>query len=137
MPPKSASKLRPEFSLPSGNGIDRIESLRNKRMLEEQAKKDAGTWGESAVGIIERGDAAFVMTWKGSQPTDMFKLAAKKPKEVSAAEFEALCVWLKAGRYADFKSIISAWNVSVDEADRIKQELIAGLAEKGLRAINP
>jgi hypothetical protein len=136
MPPKTASKQRPEFALPAGNGIDRIESLRNKRMLEEQAKKDAGIWGEVSVGVIERADAAFVLTWKGAQHTDMFKLAAKKPKEVSAADYEALCAWLKAGRYADFKSIISAWNVSADEADRLKKEMIAALPERGLRAVN-
>ena len=136
MPPKSAAKSRPEFSLPSGNGIDRIESLRNKRIVEEAAKKAAGIWGETSVGIIEKDDAGFVLTWKGQQHTDMFKLSAKKPKEVTAAEFEALGVWLKAGRYAGFKNVISAWNVSADEADRLKKELIAGMAEKGMRAVN-
>ena len=136
MPPRNAAKPRPEFSLPSGNGIDRIESLRNKRMIEEQAKKAAGTWGEVSVGIIERADAAFVLTWKGAQHLDMFKLAAKRPKEISPADYEALCAWLKAGRYADFKSTISAWSVSADEAERIKKELIMGLADKGLRAVN-
>lgn len=136
MPPKSAAKPRPEFSLPSGNGIDRIESLRNKRMIEEEAKKAAGIWGETSVGVIERADAAFVLTWKGQQHLDMFKLANKKPKEIPASEFEALCVWLKAGRYDGFKSVISAWNLSADEAERVKKEMIAGLADKGLRAVN-
>jgi hypothetical protein len=136
MPPKTANKPRPDFGPAPANGIERIEALRNKRLIEEESKKAAGIWGEVSVGLIEREDAAFVLTWKGQQQTDVFKLAAKRPKEVTAADHEALCLWLKAGRYAGFKNVISAWNVSADEAERIKLELIAGLPSKGMRAVN-
>jgi hypothetical protein len=113
------------------------ENLKNQRMLQEQAKKDAGIWGEMSVGIVEKNDAAFVHVWKGVGETSVHRMAAKRPKETSKAEHEALCLWLKAGGYDGFKHRISAWNVNAEEAARVKQTVIAELAAVGTKVVNP
>ena len=113
------------------------EALRNQRMAQEQAKKDAGIWGEMSVGIVEKNDAAFVHIWKGVAENSVHRLAAKRPKETSKAEHEALCLWLKAGGYDGFKHKISAWNVNAEEAAAVKKRVLLELAEAGVRVINP
>ncbi len=106
-------------------------------MAHEEAQKTAGLWGDMSVGLIERNGTTFVHMWKGVPLTDVFKLAAKRPKEISKPDHEALCAWLKAGRYEGFKHTISAWNVNVAEAERIKLEIISRLAGDGARVVNP
>lgn len=112
------------------------DALKAQRMAQEQAKKDAGIWGELSVGIIEHRQSAFVYVYKGLAETSMHRLAAKRPKEISKADHEALCLWLKAGGYDGFKQRISAWNISVDEAERVKQTVAAELAGAGLRVVS-
>ncbi len=113
------------------------EALRNQRMAQEQAKKDAGIWGDMSVGIVEKNDAAFVHIWKGVSENSVHRLAAKRPKETSKAEHEALCLWLKAGGYDGFKHKISAWNVNAEEAAAVKKRVLVELQETGVRVINP
>jgi hypothetical protein len=124
----------------SGHKLDQrpspAEGLKNQRMAQEQAKKDAGIWGEMSVGIIENANGAFVHLYKGVSENSVHRLAAKRPKEISKAEHEALCLWLKAGGYDGFKHRIAAWNVNADEAERMKQVTIAELAEAGTRVVN-
>lgn len=113
------------------------EALKNQRMAQEQAKKDAGIWGDMSVGTVEKNDAAFVHIWKGVSENSVHRLAAKRPKETSKAEHEALCLWLKAGGYDGFKHKISAWNVNAEEAAAVKKRVLLELAEAGVRVINP
>ena len=113
------------------------EALRNQRMAQEQAKKDAGIWGDMSVGIVEKNDAAFVHIWKGVSENSVHRLAAKRPKETSKTEHEALCLWLKAGGYDGFKHKISVWNVNAEEAAVVKKRVLLELAEAGVRVINP
>ncbi len=124
-----------KFGLPDNHG--RNDALKNRRMAHEEAQKAAGVWGEMSVGLIERNGTTFVHMWKGVSLTDVFKLAAKRPREISKPDHEALCAWLKAGRYEGFKHSISAWNVNAAEAERIKLEIISRLATDGGRVVNP
>jgi hypothetical protein len=125
----------------SGHKLDQRpnpgENLKNQRMAQEQAKKDAGIWGEMSVGVIDHNSSAFVYVYKGVSENSVHRLAAKRPKEISKAEHEALCLWLKAGGYDGFKYRISTWNVNADEAARMKQLVIAELTEAGTRVVNP
>jgi|GEM_PF-4653084 len=134
---KAATNRKPDnrFGLTDNHG--RNEALRNRRMAHEEAQKAAGLWGEMSVGLIERNGTTFVHMWKGVSLTDVFKLASKRPKEISKPDHEALCAWLKAGRYEGFKHSISAWNVNAAEAERIKLEIISRLAADGGRVVNP
>lgn len=136
-PPKSAQgrKLDHNYGMIDNHG--RNDALRTQRLAHEQAQKAAGVWGEMSVGIIERNGTAFVHIWKGASLTDVFKLATKRPKEITKQEHEALCLWLKAGRYEGFKHTISAWNVTVEEAGRLKLEIMSDLAAGGTRIVNP
>lgn len=136
-PPKSAVSRKPDHRYGPNDHHGRNDALKIKRLAHEEAQKAAGLWGEMSVGTIERGDAAFVHIWKGTSLADVYKLAVKRPKEITKSEHEALCIWLKAGRYEGFKHSISAWNVNIDEAERIKHEIMARLAADGSKVVNP
>ena len=134
---KATSSRKPDHRFGANDNHGRNEALRNRRMAHEEAQKAAGVWGEMSVGLIERNGTTFVHMWKGVSLTDVFKLATKRPKEISKPDHEALCAWLKAGRYEGFKHSISAWNVNAAEAERIKLEIISRLAADGARVVNP
>lgn len=136
-PPKSAVSRKPDLRFGPADPHGRNDALKKERLAHEMAQKAAGLWGEMSVGIIERNGAAFVLIWKGAAQTNVFRLSAKRPKEISKPEHEALAAWLKGGSYDGFKHTISAWNVSPGEAQRIKLEVIAELAANGSRIVNP
>ena len=136
-PSKSATSRKPDHRFGPNDHHGRNDALRKERIAHEEAQKAAGVWGDLSVGVIERNGAAFVHIWKGETQTNMFRLSARRPKEITKTEHEALCAWLKAGSYEGFRNRISAWNVSAGEAARIKQEVIATLAAAGSRIVNP
>ncbi len=113
------------------------DTLRQKRLAHEQAQKDAGIWGEMAVAQIVRDNKVFMHHWKGHALVSLFALAAKKPREMTPAEHDALVAWLKAGVYEGFTQSFVAWNVNADEAVRVKTELLEKHRANGLEIINP
>jgi hypothetical protein len=135
-PSKNAAARESKFRSGASENPGLSDSLKSKRLAHEEAQKAAGLWGDMSVGYLERNGQAFVHFWKGTTPGDVYKLAVKRPKEILKPEHEVLCNWLKAGRYEGFKQTISAWNVSLDEAARIRLELIGDLAAKGTRVVN-
>ena len=134
---KASPNRKPDQRFGHTDNHGRNDALRSRRIAHEEAQKAAGLWGEMSVGLIERNGTTFVHMWKGVSLTDVFKLASKRPKEISKPDHEALCAWLKAGRYEGFKHSISAWNVNIGEAERIKLEIISRLAADGTRVVNP
>ena len=135
--PKPAEIRKSGFKSGLNGQLGHKDALKSQRLAHEEIQKSAGLWGEMSVGVIERGGTAFVHVWKGASLTNVYKLAAKRPKEIPKEEHDALCAWLKAGRYEGFKHTISASNVSPDEASRCKLEVISGLAAAGTRIVNP
>lgn len=135
-PSKSSASRKPDFRSGPNEAYGRSDALKSKRLAHEQAQKAAGLWGDMSVGFLERNGSAFVHFWKGATPGDVYKLAVKRPKEILKPEHEVLCTWLKAGGYEGFKHTIFAWNVSLDEASRIRLELMSDLAAKGTRVVN-
>ena len=117
--------------------VSHQDTLRQKRMAHEQAQKDAGVWGEMAVAQIIRQNKVFLHHWKGTALTDLFALAAKKPREMTPPEHEALVAWLKSGAYEGYTQSFVAWNVSADEAVRVKAELVEKHRANGLEVVNP
>src|SRR4051812_31994106 len=109
-PSKPALSRKPDFRNGPNDRRVRDDALRSQRLAHEETQKAAGLWGEMSVGIIERLGTAFVHIWKGTALTDVYKLAMKRPKEISKPEHEVLCAWLKAGSYEGFKHRISAWS---------------------------
>ena len=113
------------------------DTLRLKRLAHEQAQKDAGIWGDMAVGQIIRENKVFIHHWKGHALTDLFTLAGKKPREMTPTEHDALVAWLKSGIYEGFTQSFVAWNVSADEALRVKNEHMEKHRSNGLDVVNP
>ena len=48
----------------------------------------AGLWGDMSVGLVRWNNDVFVHCWKGKAATDLYKLAAKKPREMTPAEYD-------------------------------------------------
>jgi hypothetical protein len=115
----------------------RQEALRQQRLAHEETQKAAGLWGEMSVGIVRWNNDVFVHCWKGKAAADLYKLGAKKPREMTPAEYDALAAWFKAKSYAGFEQSFVAWNVSAEEATRIKTELIAKQRSDGRTIVNP
>jgi len=117
--------------------ITQKDALRQKRLAHEQAQKDAGIWGDMAVGQITRDNKIFLHHWKGYALTDLFTLANKKPREMTQGEHDALVAWLKSGAYEGFTQSFVAWNISNAEALRVKNEHLEKHRSNGLEVINP
>jgi len=116
---------------------DRQEELRRIRLAHEETQKAAGLWGDMSVGIVRWRNDVFVHCWKGGASASLYALGAKKAREMAPGEFEALAVWLKAKNYAGFEQVFIAWNVSAEEATRIKGDLIATHKQDGRTIVNP
>jgi len=128
-PPDNGKRL----SAPTESGL--TVSLREQRLAHEAAQKAAGIWGDLSVGIIRRGNEVFVHYWKG-EALSIHKLVVKRPKEIMASDYEALCAWLKAGRFEGFTQSLTGWNVTLAEAQRLKAEIIGSHASAGDRVVN-
>jgi hypothetical protein len=113
------------------------DRLRQQRLAHEQAQKDAGVWGDIAVGEITRDNKVFLHHWKGHASPGLYALAAKRPREMTAPEHEALVAWLKSGAYEGFAQKLVAWNITEAEALRVKAEHLARHRENGLDPVNP
>lgn len=113
------------------------DALRQKRLAHEQAQKDAGIWGDMAVGQIVSENKVFMHHWKGNALTDLFVLAGKKPREMTQPEHDALVAWLKSRAYEGFKQSLVAWNINEGEALRVKNEHLEKHRSNGLEVINP
>lgn len=111
--------------------------LRQKRLAHEQAQKEAGIWGDMAVGQIVRDDKVFMHHWKGNALSDLFVLAGKKPREMTPSDHDALVVWLKSAAYEGFTQKLVAWNINEGEALRVKSAQLDEHRANGLRVINP
>jgi hypothetical protein len=112
--------------------------LRDMRLANEAASREAGTWGDMSVGEITR-DATgevFVYHWKGNQSFDPTLMPVKRLTAVTADEHQSLVTWLLKYRQVGFHHAILAWNLSAAEAQRVKQDRIAELKAAGQVTIN-
>jgi hypothetical protein len=112
------------------------DALRQQRLAHENAQKAAGTWGDMSVRTIRRDERIFVHCCKGNLPVSLSEMAIKKPKELTDADHAALTQWLKSGQFENFVQAFAAWNVSVEEADRIKTSLVAKHKGDGMTVVN-
>jgi len=113
------------------------ERLRALRLANEAARREAGTWGEMAVGeILHDGSrSAFVQVWKGQRRPD--PLEGSRCTGVPADEWMAMVAWVNARKSIGFQKRIVAWDLSADEAKRVAQARIAELQAQGYTVINP
>ena len=112
------------------------DALRLKRQAHEDAQKAAGTWGDMSVGTVRRDNGIFVYLLKGGVRISLSDLALKKPKDMPDADHEAFLRWLKIGQFDGFVQGFAAWNVSAEEAARVKSALLVKHRDEGLTVIN-
>ncbi len=112
------------------------ENLRKQRLADEDARKASGLWGELSVVTIEHGSAAFVHLSKDGRHNDYATLSRKRPSEIPKLEHAVLSEWLRRRQFEGFRSTVNAWNVSLDEARRIKSETITNLQRAGTQVLN-
>jgi hypothetical protein len=117
--------------------IPHKDSLKQQRLAHEKAQKDAGIWGDMAVGQIKRDNKVFLHHWKGHALSGLYVLAAKRPREMTPADHDALVAWLKSGAYEGFTQSFVAWNISAEEALRVQNELLEKYRADGLEVVNP
>jgi hypothetical protein len=113
-----------------------MSSLRDQRLAHEKAQKEAGVWGDLSVATITRDGELFVHCFKGNQEASLYDLALKRPKEMSPEDHERLVSWLKRWNYEGFVRKLAAWNVSAEEAARIKAALIEDHQQSERRVVN-
>ena len=111
--------------------------LRELRLADDAARREAGTWGDMSVGEIahEPTGEVFVLSWKGSKEPDLARLH-RRPAELSVAEHERLQAWLVHHRMPVFQRSLLGWNLSRAEAKRVKQARIAERKAGGARVVN-
>ena len=112
--------------------------LRELRLANDAARREAGTWGEMSVEEIahEPTGEVFVLFWKGSKEPDLGRLHRTRPADLSVAEHERLQAWLDHHRVPVFQRSLVGWNLSRAEARRIKQVRIAEHKAGGSRVVN-
>jgi len=114
----------------------KTDALRQKRLALEDAQKLAGTWGDMSVGTIRRDNQIFVHFFQGNVRANLSDLANKKPKEMTDQDHMAFQRWLKTGKFDGFVQAFAAWNISAEEAARIKGELVTKYRGEGMTIIN-
>jgi len=116
----------------------KVAKLRELRLADDAARREAGTWGDVSVGEIthEPTGEIFVLSWKGPKEPDLAKLHRSRSPELSPAEHERLQAWLDHHRMPVFQRSLIGWSLSRDEARRVKQARIAEHKAGGLQVIN-
>lgn len=133
--PRATQATRDETRVASRNAIS--ENLKKQRLANEDSRKAVGLWGELSVVTIEKDGSTFVHLSKGSKHNDYVTLSQKRPSEISKQDHALLCDWLHRGQYEGFSSTINAWNLSLEEAQRIKGKIISDLVSTGRLVLNP
>jgi hypothetical protein len=112
--------------------------LRELRLSNEAAGREAGTWGAISVGEITHtvSRATYVYQWTGRQELDLERLRGRRISGMTIDEHEALSEWLLKHRVQGFELSVFAWNLSTAEARRVKQLRIAEHKAAGRTIIN-
>jgi hypothetical protein len=132
----------PYHTAPSRKAVEdekaKVAKLRDLRLADDAARREAGTWGEMSVGEIahEPTGEVFVLSWKGSKEPDLAKLYRTRLPELSIAEHERLQAWLTHHRVPVFQRSLIGWSLSRAEAKRLKQARIAERKASGSQVIN-
>lgn len=116
----------------------KMTRLRQLRLADDTARREAGTWGEMSVGEIthEPTGEVFVIAWKGSKEPDLERLHRTRLPDLSLDEHARLQAWLVHHRVPVFQRSLIGWKLSRDEAKRIKAARIAERKAGGSHVVN-
>jgi hypothetical protein len=131
------ARYRPTTA-PTASEDDKIARLRQMRLANDSAKREAGTWGEMSVIEIahEPSGEMFVLSWKGTRMPDLARLARLRPPGLPLDEHERLQAWLTERDAEDLKQSLVGWNLSAAAAKQAKETRIAAGKAGGRRVVN-
>lgn len=112
--------------------------LRQLRLADDTARREAGTWGDMSVGEIthEPSGEVFVIAWKGDKEPDLARLHRSRLPDLSLDEHARLQAWLVHHRVPIFQRSLIGWRLSRAEARRVKAERIAERKAGGSHVVN-
>lgn len=119
--------------------VSKIDKLRALRIADECARKEAGTWGDMAVGEIthEATRSVFVQVWKGVERPDPFRQRGVRQIGSSANDWLVMTAWVNARRGEGFSNSVVARDVTASEASKIALARINHYGTSGYKVINP
>ena len=117
----------------------KTRKLRELREANEAARRAKGLWGLLGVGEIEHptSKTVFVMCVRGRDAPDPAKHVRARSPLVPADDYPALVEWLNRRPLAEYRSRLVAWDLSDQEAKRIRTERIDAVRAAGSEVINP
>jgi hypothetical protein len=116
----------------------KIARLRELRLANDAARREAGTFGDiSLIEILhEPSGDVFVLYRKGGMVPDLARLQRSRTPGMSQAEHERLQAWLSQYEVPTLKQAHLGWNLSLVEAKRAKQARIDAQKTAGHRVVN-
>jgi len=119
------------------NDGKKTERLRQLRLADEAARRQAGTWGDVTVGEIAHADSesVYVQVWKGARRPNPLGSTAP-PTGVPADDWTAIVAWLNAENSTGFVQRVVASHLSAAEAQKVKDLRLAEHRAAGRILIN-
>lgn len=116
----------------------KVAKLRELRLANDVARREAGTWGELSVREIAHGPTGevFVFISRGRDELDLIKLSRMRAPDLSIAEHARLKEWLADRAPPDLVQTLIGWNLSRAEAARMKEVRIAEHKTDGRSVVN-
>lgn len=119
--------------------VSKADRLRELRLASEAARKEAGTWGDRMVGEIwhPSSQSVYVQIWRGRRWPDPLVMNTAQSARISAVDWIAIVDWKKSRETEDFSRQLLAWNLSAEEAQKVKVDRIRQHFEAGRKVVNP
>lgn len=116
----------------------RTDKLRELRLADEAARKEAGTWGLMIVGEVVHAASrsVYVQVWKGARRPDVALAPSARAAGVPPEDWTGLAAWIKSTRGLGLTRNVVAWSLSKAEALRVKAARIDEHRAAGLTVIN-
>ncbi len=116
----------------------KVARLRELRLANDRARREAGTWGELSVREIAHAPTGevFVLMSRGRNQLDLIKLGRMRAPDLSVAEHARLKEWLVDRAPDELVQTQIAWDLSRSEAARIREARIAEHIAAGRPVIN-
>lgn len=116
----------------------RTDKLRELRLADEAARKEAGTWGLMIVGEVlhSASRSVYVQIWKGARRPDVAVAPSARSAGVPPEDWTGLAAWIKSTRGQGLTRNVVAWSLSKAEALRVKALRIDENRVAGLTVIN-
>lgn len=116
----------------------KVARLRQLRLADDTARREAGTWGELGVREIAHPPTGeiLVLVLRGRDQLDLNRLGRVRVPDLSIADQACLKEWLVDRALDDMVQTQIAWNLNRAEAARIRESRIAEHRAAGRPVVN-